>query len=98
MSAFYPMRGKVAIQRIVAGEKTDAGIIVTPKENVDFCKGKVLSLGYPEQLSNGTVLNVDYNEGDYVLYNRKSVQGAMGYDIVNQQEVIAVVDEDTEIS
>ena len=98
MSAFYPMRGKVAIQRIASAEKTEGGIIITAKDNVDFLKGKILSLGLPNQLSNGTILTVNYKEGDFVLYSRKAVDSALGYDIVSQQEVVAVVDKDTEIS
>lgn len=98
MNKFYPMRGKVAIQRIIPSEQSNGGIIFTPRENVDFVKGKIMSIGLPTVLPNGKEVTPDYLEGDFVLYPRKSVQPAMGWDMVNQEDIVAVIDEDTEIS
>ncbi len=98
MSKFYPTRGKVAIRRCVVEEKTDGSVIYTPKEHPLFLKGQVRSIGHPVPLPNGKEVEPSFEEGDWVLYNRQGMEHALGFDMVTYENVIMVVEEDSEIS
>tara|TARA_B100001094_G_C18193030_1_gene808583 strand:+ start:654 stop:950 length:297 start_codon:yes stop_codon:yes gene_type:complete len=98
MSKFYPIQGKVAIRRSVQSESTSAGVIYTPKDNVHYAKGQVVSVGHPIPLSNGTVVIPQYDDGDWVIYKREGVEHTMGFDIMDHDVVVAIIEEDMEIS
>ena len=56
MSKFYPLRGKVAVRRSAQSESTTECVIYTPKENVHYAKGQVVSVGHPLPLPNGKLI------------------------------------------
>tara|TARA_R100001015_G_C4584060_1_gene140186 strand:- start:387 stop:683 length:297 start_codon:yes stop_codon:yes gene_type:complete len=98
MSKFYPLRGKVAVRRSAQSESTTEGVIYTPKENVHYAKGQVVSVGHPLPLPNGKLIVPEYNDGDWVIYKREGVEHTMGFDIMNHDGIVAMIEEDTEIS
>ena len=96
---FYPVRGKVVLKRNVKSGVSDAGVVYTPREHQKYLIGMVSSIGEPTVLPNGKELEPEYKVGDYVMYDySRGMEGFGGFDLVMQDQVIAVVDKDTEIS
>ncbi len=96
---FYPVRGKVVLKRNVKKGTTDAGVVYTPREHPKYLIGMVSSIGVPAVLPNGKEMEPGYKVGDYVMYDySRGMEGFGGFDLVMQDQVIAVVDKDTEIS
>jgi co-chaperonin GroES (HSP10) len=98
MSGFKPSRGKIALRHIGKDcESETGGIIYTKKEHAIFGKAQVLSIGHPE-IVDGKEVQVDFEVGDYVLYNHQEGWGEYsGVRLVKPSQIIAVIDEDTEI-
>ena len=98
MSGFRPSRGKIALRHIGEGETQSSGIIYTKKEHPVFGKAEVLSIGHPEITDNGKTKKVDFEVGDYVLYNKQEGWGEYsGIRLIKPSQVIAIIDKDTEI-
>ena len=99
MSGFRPSRGKIALMHIGNDDESEkGGIIYTKKEHPIFGKAQVLSIGQPEITSNGKVFGVDFEVGDFVMYNKQEGWGEYsGIRLVKPSQIIAVIDKDTEI-
>ena len=98
MSGFRPSRGKIALRHIGEGETQSSGIIYTKKEHPVFGKAEVLSIGHSEITDNGKIKKVDFEVGDYVLYNKQEGWGEYsGIRLIIPSQVIAIIDKDTEI-
>ena len=95
MSAFYPSRGKVAIERISKGgeQVNEHGIIYTEKDNDFYINGTVLSIGVPEVANNGIPHEPTFSIGDVVYYDRREVHTIVGLDVVPVDAIMGVVDE-----
>ena len=98
MKLFYPTAGKTAIVRETNKDQMYGNLIYNEKENVDFCKGKVVSIGQPAIANNGAYIKHDHIVGDWVVYRRKSVEVFEEYDIVSNENIVAVVDEQTRLT
>jgi co-chaperonin GroES (HSP10) len=95
---FKPSRGRVAIRHIAGDNTSPSGIIYTTQENPHYSKGQVLSIGHPELLPNGTPIPVDFEVGDFIVYNKKEGWGEFsGVRIIVPDQVVAIIDEDTQI-
>lgn len=96
---FYPVRGKVVIKRKVKKGTTETGIVYTPKEHRQYLVGMVSSIGLSEVLPNGKEVKPAYKVGDYVMYDySKGLEGFGGFDVCRHEQIVAIVEEDTEIS
>ena len=95
---FKPSRGKIAVRHIGQDcESETGGIIYTKKEHAMFGKAEVLSIGHPE-IVDGKEVQVDFAVGDYVMYNKQEGWGEYsGIRLIKPPQIVAVVDEDTEI-
>ena len=100
MSGFRPSRGKIAIQVIEKGcESKTGGIIYTQKENTVYGKAKVLSIGHPEISESGRIINAECEVGNYIIFDKKDGWGAYsGLLLIRYHQVVAIIDEDTEIA
>ena len=98
MSGFRPSRGKIALRHFGNDcESETGGIIYTKREHAIYGKAQVLSIGHPE-IVDGKEIGVDFAVGDYVLYNHQEGWGEYsGIRLVKPSQIIAVIDEDTEI-
>ena len=98
MSGFKPSRGKIALRHIGNDcESETGGIIYTKREHAIYGKAQVLSIGHPE-IVDGKEIEVNFAVGDYVLYNHQEGWGEYsGIRLVKPSQIIAVIDEDTEI-
>ncbi len=79
-------------------EKTSGGIIIKKSQVLDgsFVEAKIISMGKGLPISNGDIPEVEYNEGDVVLYDARSRIGIHAEcDIIRREHVIAVVDNET---
>ena len=68
------------------------------KDSIDgtFCEAKIVSMGRGLPISNGDIPEVEYREGDVVLYDARSRIGVHNdYDIIRREHVIAVVSNET---
>jgi len=77
---------------------TESGIIYKMKDSIDgtFCEAKIVSMGRGLPISNGDIPEVEYREGDVVLYDARSRIGVHNdYDIIRREHVIAVVSNET---
>lgn len=98
MSKFYPVRGKTAVVRHqLKEETTSAGIIYNKKEQA-FVKGQVVSVGEPTILPSGKEVTTTHKNGDWVVYHQQLAQNISGFDILKHEDIIAVVDEDTDMT
>jgi len=89
---FYPSRGKVAIQRLENKEETNSyGIIYEAKDNQQYVKGKVLSIGEPGRYKSGAFRTLDCSEGDVVYYDRLQAMGVNAYEIVPYDAILGVI-------
>ena len=94
---FYPSRGKVAIQKLEIKEETNSyGIIYQEKDNQQYVKGKVLSIGMPGTYKSGVERKIDCSEGDIVYYDRLQAMGVNAYDIVPYDAILGVVIDETD--
>lgn len=98
MKKFYPAAGKTAIVRETNKEQTYGNLVYNEKENVDFCKGKVVSIGMPETTKTGAMIAPDHIVGDWVVYRRKAAEVFEEYDIVPNEHIVAIVDESTRLT
>ncbi|HCT52378.1 MAG TPA: hypothetical protein DF712_07950 [Balneola sp.] len=96
---FKPSRGKIALRHIGNSDESEkGGIIYTKKEHAIYGKAQVLSIGHPEITNNGRVCDVDFEVGDFVMYNKQEGWGEYsGVRLVKPSQIIAIIDEDTEI-
>ena len=93
MKKFYPTRGYTVLERKHAKEETIGKIIVQTNNNDPFFQGKVLSIGKPLIHGSGMELEIQYQEGDVVLYDRSQVTDYHGFDIVPHSAVIGILEE-----
>ena len=98
MSGFRPSRGKIALMHIGNSDESEkGGIIYTKKEHPIFGKAQVLSIGHPE-IVDGKEIGVEFAVGDFVMYNKQEGWGEYsGIRLVKPSQIIAVIDENTEI-
>tara|TARA_Y100000310_G_scaffold344041_1_gene454744 strand:+ start:28633 stop:28938 length:306 start_codon:yes stop_codon:yes gene_type:complete len=96
---FRPSRGKVALRHIGNDcESEKGGIVYTKNEHPIFGKAEVLSIGHSEITDNGKIKKVDFEVGDYVLYNKQEGWGEYsGVRLVKPSQIIAIIDKDIEI-
>jgi len=79
-------------------EKTSGGIIIKKSQVLDgsFAEARIISMGKGLPISNGDIPEVDYKEGDIILYDARSRIGVHAEcDIIRREHVIAVVDNET---
>lgn len=98
MKMFYPANGKTAILREKNQEQMYGDLVYNEKENIDYCKGKVVSIGNPAIANNGTHIKHDHVVGDWVVYVRKAVEVFEEYDIISNEHIVAIVDEKTRLT
>ena len=67
MSKFYPSKGKVAVL-VEAPQNAEGEIIYQEKGNPKIGVAKVVSIGPPELHKNGNPVELQYEEGDRVLF------------------------------
>ena len=96
---FKPSRGKIAIRNIGNDcESETGGIIYTKKENRVFGKAEILSIGHSEITDSGKVVKVDFEVGDYIIYDKTDGYGAYASVLlIRPHQVVAIIDKDTEI-
>ena len=80
-------------------EKTSGGIIIKKSQVLDgsFIEARIISMGRGLPISNGDIPEVEYGEGDVILYDARSRIGIHAeYDIIRREHVIAVVQNETD--
>ena len=79
-------------------QMSEGGIIYKLKDSIDssFCEAKIISMGRGLPISNGDVPEVDYDEGDIILYDARSRIGThKEFDVIRREHVIAVIPDET---
>ena len=99
MSKFYPVRGKIPqwVRHQLKEETTSAGIIYNKKEQA-FVKGQVVSVGEPTILPSGKEVTTTHKNGDWVSTTNNLHRTSSGFDILKHEDIIAIVDEDTDMT
>ena len=80
-------------------EKTASGLYIKKSPVLDgsYAESKIISMGRGLPISNGDIPEVEYKEGDTVLYDARSRIGIHAdYDIIRREHVIAVVRDETD--
>ena len=96
---FRPSGDMVAILPSEKKDRTEAGIIYTERENHRYADGVVASIGPGLPDENGKIFPVEFKEGDRVLHDKHAGFHEMsGYILTRRQHIIAVLDDDAEIS
>lgn len=90
-----PMRGKVLVQRKEAATKTPGGILLPDQAKERPQEGKVVALGSPRLLADGTEIAYELKEGDTVLFssyagNEIKSMGD-GLLIMSEDDILAIV-------
>jgi len=96
MSKFYPSKGKVAIL-VESPQNAEGEIIYEEKGNPKIGVGKVVSIGSPELHNNGNLVELQYKEGDRVLFEKDQYDSVYGYTIMHQFRIFAVAEEGVRI-
>ena len=95
---FTPARGRVVIVPDVDSETTSAGIIYSRDKRGDRYKtGIVASIGHPEISPNGVPLQVEYKEGDRVMFEALNQSTVHNFVVIKQDQVNFILDEGVEI-
>jgi len=80
-------------------EQTASGLYIKKSQVLDgsYAESKIISMGRGLPISNGDIPEVEYKEGDVVLYDARSRIGIHAdYDIIRREHVIAVVYDETD--
>lgn len=95
---FTPGRGKFALKKDALDEKTEAGVIFTPREDPNWVTGVVAAVGDTELTESGNPIPFDIPVGTRVLVTRKDGYDAFGsFMIFKHKSVVAVIDKDAQI-
>ena len=96
---FKPYGDYIIVEACGQKDQTSSGIYIKPKENRQYGKGKVISIGAGIMNEKGKLFPLSFKEDDYVIYDKQQgVDAYMGYGLIKIQSVIAIVDKDTEVS
>ncbi len=80
-------------------EQTASGLYIKKSQVLDgsYAEAKILSMGRGLPISNGDIPEVEYKEGDTILYDARSRIGLHAdYDIIRREHVIAVIHNETD--
>jgi chaperonin GroES len=82
-----PLEDKVVIQPIVEAEKTSAsGLIIQTMEKEKPTEGIVLAVGPGARFADGSLMKIDLQPGDKVLYSKYS-----GTEIEHENEKLIIL-------
>ena len=79
-------------------EQTASGLYIKKSQVLDgsYVEAKIISMGRGLPISNGDIPEVEYKEGDTILYDARSRIGLHAdYDIIRRELVIAVIHDET---
>ena len=79
-------------------EQTASGLYIKKSQVLDgsYVEAKIISMGRGLPISNGDIPEVEYKEGDTILYDARSRIGLHAdYDIIRREHVIAVIHDET---
>jgi len=79
--------------------QTASGLYIKKSQVLDgsYAEAKIISMGRGLPISNGDIPEVEYKEGDTILYDARSRIGIHAdYDIIRREHVIAVVCDETD--
>lgn len=89
-----PTAGYALIEPLEAERKTPSGIVLPDTHEEKPQKGKVVSLGGPQVLENGTTLKAEFKVGDVVVYSKWAGKeykiGNIEYLFVKFEDILAV--------
>ena len=90
-----PLRDRVLIKRVEEQETVKGGIIIPDSAKEKSQEGEVISVGTGKMLENGSVVAVEVEEGDRILFGKYSgteikVEG-QDYLILREDEIIGIL-------
>ena len=90
-----PLHDRVIIQRLDEEEKSSGGIIIPDSAKEKPQQGKVVRCGAGKRLEDGTVVPMDVQDGDKILFGKYSgaevkIDGE-DYLILREDEILAVL-------
>lgn len=92
-----PLHDRLIVERIEGTEEMVGGIIIPDTAKEKPQQGKVLAVGKGTVKDDGTVIPLDVNAGDTVLFGKYSGQeiklDGTEYFIMREDEVLAVIDD-----
>jgi len=95
---FTPGRGKFALKKDEIKDRSEAGVIYTPKEDPNWVTGIVAAVGDVELTPTGTPIPFDVPVGTRVLVTRKDGYDSFGsFMIFYQKSLVGILDEDTQV-
>lgn len=92
-----PLYDRIVVKRVEEKEQLRGGIIIPDSAKEKPQSGEVVSVGKGKRLENGTVVPLDVQAGDKILFAKYSgsevkINGAE-FLIMREDEVLGVVDE-----
>ena len=94
-----PLHDRIIVQRIEEGEQKIGGIIIPDTAKEKPQQGKVIAAGNGKAKDDGKRVPLDVKAGDLILFGKYSGQeiklDGEEYLIMREDEVLAVIDEET---
>ena len=95
---FTPGRGKFALKKDEIKDRSEAGVIYTPREDPNWITGVVAAVGDVELTRTGNPIPFGIAVGTRVLVTTKDGYDAFGsFMILNQKSLVGILDEDAQI-
>ena len=91
-----PLRDRIVVRRVEEVEKTRGGIIIPDSAKERPLEGNVVAVGSGKQLDDGTVVKLDVQAGDRILFGKYSgteikVDG-VEHIILREDEVLGIIE------
>jgi chaperonin GroES len=91
-----PIRDRVLIQIVEAETVTASGLVIPDAAAEKPLKGKVLSVGSGRVTDDGTVIQMEVQVGDTVLYSKYAGQPVkldnVDYLVIKEDDVLAIIE------
>ena len=97
-----PLQDRIIVKRVQEEEKTKGGIIIPDSAKEKPQEGEVFAIGKGKRLEDGTLVPLDVQVGDRILFGKYSgseirVDG-QEYLIMREEDVLGILSGDTKLA
>ncbi len=97
MKKFKPLQDRVLVKRLEEKEAKKGGIIIPDSAKEKPQEGEVVAVGQGKRLENGTIVPLDVQKGDRILFGKYSGSEAPksigeDYIIMREDEILGVLE------
>ncbi len=76
-NSIRPLHDRLVVERLEEGEQMKGGILIPDSAKEKPQQGKVIAVGNGKRLENGTLIALDVQAGDRILFGNSAVRGKL---------------------